>query len=164
MLRNTALFFAALFTLVPLAFAEDETDGFSRKELIKACRSSKNLLRSMDLSDTQKADLDAALESYLAESELLREERREASKAVSVEMYKHDDNYDEETLASLIDNRAALNKEIGLMKAQVLTEVQAILSDQQYRKFLKSRAALFVCTQGPRSSYNRVIGGFLGRN
>ncbi len=142
-MRSTVLAagLASCLLALPLAAQPPWLDGhskrgdFSSEEFQE--RHMKRMARHLDLSDTQKAQLDTLQEQHRAEMEPLHEAMTAARDALKAQAEA--EVYDADAIASLADDLGDAVAQMAVAKTSHLNELRGILSAEQLEKMQQHR-------------------------
>ena len=149
-----------------LAFAENDTElAGGKRYLVHACKKFHLALRRLELSETQREDIAAALAAYREDigvrTEAIIGARRELFRVVYTPT---DLPFDEALVREAFQALQELREENIVRHALLMIEFQSIMNAEQYRKFVRARIFLFRCLNAPDAIFRRHIDRFIDKN
>lgn len=162
------LLIAVLITaLSPLAaIAKDSDSDFAggKRYLVKQCRQFHQGLRRLGLSEVQKPLVAAALESYRDDISVRSEDIHAARRDLFLILHTPVDGaYEEQPVRDSFDILHDLREENIVRHGQLLWELQQIMTDEQYRKFVRAKLFFLRCVGAPRAIFQRYLNAYINR-
>ena len=165
------MLFAVMLFLVPVnSFATEGSDQEfssgvdSPRTFVKACRHWIKTLRRLDLSEEQAADVADLLDAYRTEISQYGDEIIASKKELFIVVHKPVDDFDEQNVRDAFNSLQSLREEVVVDHAILMTDFQSVLTEEQYRKLVKSKLHLYKCAQAPSRIARRLIGHWVNKN